>query len=275
MRYKSITVCLDNSAGSSRLLDFSIALAAQNDAHLIGLHLTYAPLILSDPYAVWAPMMLEWEDTAQKKQDQSREKFISEAAKAGVNADFSGYRSTDAREVIAHARASDMAIVAQRNVADSESDLGSNFPENVVLKLGRPVLFIPYAGVLPDKFDTIIVAWNGSREAARAVADALPFLKAAQLVKVLSVSEKSADENDLPDMDIAGYLARHGVNVEIERNDNVHINPADWLLSRAADCDADLLVMGAYGHHRLIELILGGVTKSILRQMTLPVLMSH
>lgn len=275
MSYKSMTVCLDNSAGSSRLLDFSLALAAQNNAHLAGLHLTYDPIILSDPYAVWAPMLLEWEKSAQAKQDEARAAFTLAADKAGVNADFSGYRSTDLQEVVAHARASDLTIVAQRNAADRESDLGSQFPESFVLKLGRPVLFLPYAGVPPKKFDTVIVAWDGGREAARAMADALPFLQQAQQVKVLSISRRSDEDHDLPDVDIAAYLAKHDVRVDLEKNENVHIDPADWLLSRAADCGADLLVMGAYGHHRLTELVLGGVTQSIMRQMTLPVLMSH
>ena len=275
MSYKSMTVCLDNSAGSSRLLEFALTLAAQNNAHLTGLHLTYAPIILSDPYAVWEPMMLEWEESAQTKQEHIREKFISEAAKAGVSADFSGYRSTDLDAVIAHARASDLTIVGQRNQGDNEGDLGNNFPISFVLKLGRPILFFPYNGEVSTKFNTIIVAWDGGREATRAMADAMPFLKLAQQVKVLSISEHSDKDHDLPDIDIAAYLAKHGVKVDIERNENVHIAPAEWLLSRAADSAADLLVMGAYGHNRLTELILGGVTRSVMRKMTLPVLMSH
>lgn len=275
MSYKSMMVCLDNSAGSSRLLEFALTLAAQNNAYLTGLHLTYAPIILSDPYAVWEPMMLEWEESAQTKQEHAREKFISEAAKAGVNADFSAYRSTDLHAVIAHARASDLTIVGQRNQGDSEGDLGNNFPISFVLKLGRPVLFFPYNGEVSTKFNTIIVAWDGGREATRAMADAMPFLKLAQQVKVLSISEHSDKDHDLPDIDIAAYLAKHGVKVDIERNENVHIAPAEWLLSRAADSAADLLVMGAYGHNRLTELILGGVTRSVMRKMTLPVLMSH
>lgn len=275
MSYKSMTVCLDNSAGSSRLLEFALTLAAQNNAHLSALHLTYAPIILSDPYAVWEPMMMEWEESAQTKQEHAREKFISEAAKAGVSADFSAYRSTDLPAVIAHARASDLTIVGQRNQGDSEGDLGNNFPISFVLKLGRPVLFFPYSGAGTTKFNTIIVAWDGGREATRAMADAMPFLKLAQQVKVLSISEHSDEDHDLPDIDIAAYLAKHHVKVEIERNDNVQIAPAEWLLSYAEKSGADLLVMGAYGHNRLTELILGGVTRTIMRQMSLPVLMSH
>lgn len=275
MSYKSMTVCLDNSAGSSRLLEFAITLAAQHNAHLTGLHLTYAPIILSDPYAVWEPMMLEWEESAQTKQAHARENFISEAAKAGVNADFSSYRSTDLSAVIAHARASDLTIVGQHNFGDSEGDLGNNFPISFVLKLGRPVLFFPYNGKASTKFETIIVAWDGGREATRAMADAMPLLKLAQQVKVLSISEHSDEDHDLPDIDIAAYLAKHHVKVEIERNENIQIAAADWLLSSAANSGADLMVMGAYGHNRLTELILGGVTRSVMRQMTLPVLMSH
>lgn len=275
MSYKSMTVCLDNSAGSSRLLEFALTLAAQNNAHLTGLHLTYAPIILSDPYAVWEPMMLEWEESAQTKQEHAREIFISEAAKAGVSADFSAYRSTDLTAVIAHARASDLTIVGQRNQGDNEGDLGNNFPISFVLKLGRPILFFPYNDEVSTKFNTIIVAWDGGREATRAMADAMPFLKLAQQVKVLSISEHSDQDHDLPDIDIAAYLAKHGVKVDIERNENVQIAPAEWLLSRAADSAADLLVMGAYGHNRLTELILGGVTRTVMRKMTLPVLMSH
>lgn len=275
MSYKSMTVCLDNSAGSSRLLEFALTLAAQNNAHLTGLHLTYAPIILSDPYAAWEPTMYEWEESAETKQKLARENFISEAAKAGVNVDFCAYRNTDLRAVIAHARASDLTIVSQRNQADSEGDLGNNFPISFVLKLGRPVLFVPYSGEVSTKFNTIIVAWDGGREAARAMADAMPFLKQARQVKVLSISEHSDEEHDFPDIDIAAYLAKHDVKVDIERNENVHIAPAEWLLARAANHGADLLVMGAYGHNRLTELILGGVTRTIMRKMSLPVLMSH
>ena len=275
MSYKSITVCLDNSAASSRLLDFAITLTAQHDAHLTGLHMTYAPIIFSDPYAVWEPMMMEWEESAQTKQEHVRKTFIAASDKASVNSDFSAYRSTDLHAVIAHARASDLTIVAQRNLGDSDGDMRNNFPISFVLKLGRPVLFFPCTGEVSTTFKTIVIAWDGGREATRAMADAMPFLKLAKQVKVLSISERIDEDHDLPDVDIAAYLSKHNVKVEIERNENVQIAPAEWLLQRAENCGADLLVMGAYGHNRLTELILGGVTRTVMGQMTLPVLMSH
>jgi nucleotide-binding universal stress UspA family protein len=275
MSYKSLTVFLDNSAGSSRRLSFALSLAQQHGAHLHALHLTYSPIIMSDPYAVWAPMLVEWEESAQAKHDKAKLAFLEEAKKAGVAVDWLGFRSDDFRELIAHARASDLIVLGQRNPSDIEGDFGRGFPENMVLKLGRPVIFLPYVGEARSHFDRVIVAWDGGREAARAMADALPILKEAKQVKILSISEHVDDDHDLPDVNIAAYLAMHGVSVEIERNENIAMAPADWLLSRAADMDAQLLVMGAYGHSRITELVFGGVTRAIMSQMTMPVLMSH
>ncbi|MFZ6747975.1 universal stress protein [Undibacterium sp. Ren11W] len=275
MSYKSLTVFLDNSAGSSRRLSFALALAQRFGAHLHALHLTYSPIIMSDPYAVWAPMLVEWEESAQAKHDLAKQAFLDEAKNAGVAVDWLGFRSDDFRELIAYARASDLIVLGQRNPSEVEGDFGRGFPENVVLKLGRPAIFLPYIGDTTCNFERVIVAWDGGREAARAMADALPILKEAKQVKILSISEHVDDDHDLPDVDIAAYLAMHGVSVEIERNENIAMAPAAWLLSRAADMDAQLLVMGAYGHSRLTELVFGGVTRAIMTQMTLPVLMSH
>jgi nucleotide-binding universal stress UspA family protein len=279
MSYKSITVCLDGSATSARALTFAIALAAHNNAHLTGLHLTYLPIIISEPYAMWGPMLTEWEESAQTRQRQAKEQFLAEASKSGINADFAGYRNDDLQEVIAHARASDLTIMTQKNasgsVVGSDDAITAHLIESMVLNLGRPVLLLPQSGYLPQKFDTIIVAWDGGREATRAVADAMPFLKSARVVKVLSVSEEIDDEHDLPDVDIATYLAKHDIKVDIERKESVHRAPAEWLLSRASEGKADLMVMGAYGHNRFAELVLGGVTRSVMRHMHLPVLMSH
>lgn len=275
MSYKSMTVFLDNSAASSSRLDFALALAAQHDAHLTGLHLSYSPHFYYDPYAQWAPVMVEWEAGAQKKRDLAKENFRTVARKSGVNFDWVDYQSTEFKQVVAQARASDLSILSQSNPSDLETDLGEDFPERFVFKLGRPVLFLPHSGVFPKTFGRIVLAWDGGREAARAMADAMPLLKQAQLVTVLTVLEKVDKENDLPDIDIAAYLAKHDVLVDVDRNEDIEVAPADWLLYRAADLKADLIVMGAYGHSRFTELVLGGTTRAMLKKMTLPVLMSH
>lgn len=275
MSYKSMTVCLDNSAGSSRRLDFALALAARHGAQLLGLHLTYAPVIVYDPYAEMGQLLVEWEESIKKKQDYAKEQFYAAAQKAGINYNWAAYRSSDLNRVIAHARASDLTIIGQRDPKDGEANLGNSFHEILILKLGRPVLILPNTSKLPENFAHVIVAWDGGREAARAMADAMPFLKQARLVRVLTIKERIEHNKDLPDIDIASYLAKHDIRVEIERVEKNDIAPADWLLSRVTELGADLLVMGAYGHNRLTELLLGGVTRSVMRQMTIPVLMSH
>lgn len=275
MSYRSMTVCFDNSANFTRLLDFSLSLAARHHAHLTGVHISPASAIVSDPYVVWAPMMVEWEEAAKERQLQARATFENGASKADVQSDFFVCRSTDLHEVIARARASDLIIAGQAKAESKEDDYGSLLPESLVIKLGRPILFLPQNSEIRKNFDTVIVAWDGGREAARAVADALPFLMRAKLVKVLSVARRSLVGQELPDVDIANYLARHDVRVDVARDENIHITTQDCLLSQAKECRADLLVMGAYGHNRFSEIVFGGVTHAIMREMSLPVLMSH
>ncbi len=137
----------------------------------------------------------------------------------------------------------------------------------------RPVIALPFAGEFKTLGRRVLVAWNGSREAARATHDALPFLTQADKVMVLSVN--ATGEEHIPGADISTHLARHGVGVEIHNRVQGNIGVGDAILNAASDYGADLLVIGAYGHSRLRELVLGGVTRHLLRHMTVPVLMSH
>lgn len=275
MTYNSIVVCLDNNTGASRIMEFSIDLAARHSAHLTALHITYGPLVPFDPFGQAAQLIVEWEETVRERQKIAESQFMEAAKRAGINFDWVGYRSSDRNEIIARARASDLTIFRQRDPDDFLEELSQGFQDAFVLKLGRPVLLIPFAGGMPKAFDKIVVAWDGGREAMRALTDALPFLQQAKKVIVLTVAEKKDAEHDLPDVDVAAYLARHDVKVIVERDERPDGDPEQWLLTRVADFKADLLVMGAYGHNRLSEQILGGVTRSILRKAFLPVLMSH
>lgn len=139
------------------------------------------------------------------------------------------------------------------------------------------MLIVPYAGRFDNVGRRIVIAWSSTREAARAVSDAMPFLESADLVNVLTIDPREGPDGhgELPGADIAVHLARHGVKAQIERTVSAGLPVGEVLLSRIADLGADLLVMGAYGHSRVRELLLGGATRSVLRSMTLPVLMSH
>jgi nucleotide-binding universal stress UspA family protein len=151
-----------------------------------------------------------------------------------------------------------------------------DFPERLALESGRPVLVVPYVGTYPDMGRNVVVAWKPGREAARAVFDALPILEAAETVTILEIKHKGEATDALaPDTTIAAALGRHGIKPVVRSSVAVDISVGDEILSRLADFGADLLVMGAYGHSRMRELVFGGATRHIARHMTVPTLFSH
>lgn len=161
-----------------------------------------------------------------------------------------------------YARYADLTVMGQ---GDAVTDM--------VMSVGRPILVVPHHGSFLGVGRHPLVAWNASREATRAVFDALPILRRAGLVTLMTLDAE--DDDRVPGADISLALARHGVRVEVVHSTVGGIDPGNALLSRAADCGADLLVMGAYGHSPLREKVLGGATRHILDHMTVPVLLSH
>lgn len=176
------------------------------------------------------------------------------------------------------ARLADLVIAGQSDPNDPETYIDDQFAENLVLSAGRPVLFWPYTGEFPSIGERVIVAWDGGREATRAVHDAIPFLEHAKRTTVVAVVDGASEAatTRIPAADAALMLARHArdVNVlDIDSGDGSSVG--DTLLSRAYETGSDLLVMGAYGHSHWRELVMGGATRTVLASMTLPVLMSH
>lgn len=147
--------------------------------------------------------------------------------------------------------------------------------ESTLFESGRPVIIVPYIQKAPIKLDRIMVCWDGSRSAARAIADAMPFLEHAKNVEVVVVTNERGKRDEIEGADIGQHLARHGLKVEVTHITHGDLDVADALLSHSMDASADFMVMGGYGHSRLREFVLGGVTRTILRTMTLPTLMSH
>jgi nucleotide-binding universal stress UspA family protein len=174
--------------------------------------------------------------------------------------------------VALHARYADLTVIAQSappNIPNGEAGLA----HDLVLQAGRPVLVIPFAGAQRPVGERVVIAWNGSREAARAVGDAMPILERAASVDVLSVQPEGI--GDLPGADITHHLARHGIKATAKRSVANLIEAGDVLLNFVADTGADLIVMGAYGHSRMREIVLGGVTREVLDHLTVPALLSH
>lgn len=175
-----------------------------------------------------------------------------------------------------HARYSDLLVMPQSDPDYLGFD-GDSLVQDVVLDVGRPILIAPYSGAGPDCGEKVVVAWDASREATRAVSDALPILERAREVVILVIEPKKSDSahGAEPGADIARYLAQHGCQVRVEVVAKTKVGVGDEILNSLTDLSADLLVMGAYGHSRLRELVLGGATRTILTSMTRPVLMAH
>jgi nucleotide-binding universal stress UspA family protein len=180
--------------------------------------------------------------------------------------------------IIAESRAADLVIVSQATDG-SDPPMLTDVPQRLALESGRPVLVVPTAWKGTAFGERVSIAWNNSREAARAVFDSLPLLKRASSIKIITAGEDRDDDDGVPRLtaaDIAASLDRHGLKTEIDPLGAADTGTAGAsLLARAAANRSDLLVMGAYGHSRMREFILGGATRHVLKNMTMPVLMSH
>ncbi|WP_254453648.1 universal stress protein [Siccirubricoccus sp. G192] len=186
-----------------------------------------------------------------------------------------------AEQVTLHARCADLLVVGQED-PDGGPPFAGPVLERALFSSGRPVLVVPHAGRFETVGRRVLLGWNASREAARAANDALPLMADAEVVTVLAVNFRrdqdgygDAAESAEPGSDIALHFARHGLKAEVQHAVAPGLDAGDMLLNQAADLSADLLVVGAYGHSRFREMVLGGVTRTLLRQMTVPVLMSH
>src|SRR6516225_10895576 len=280
MSYKDLLVVLDSEASARGRIDVATALAERFAAHIVGLYLLPIP---AGPrhFGYYDPALLDpffqLQERAREAADQQHEVFEHATSVCGLSAEWRVIAEGPDADAALHARYVDLTILGQLDPDLGEADMIRPRPEHVTLASGRPILVVPYAGHFETVGRRILIGWNATREATRAVNDAMPMLTAADLVTVLTIDAREGPDahGELPGADISLHLARHGVKATIERTVSAGIPAGDVLLSRAADLGADLLVIGAYGHSRVRELLLGGATRSILRSMTLPVLMSH
>ena len=278
MSYKTVLVHCDDSRGVGARLAVAAEVAQRFDSRLVGLHARepFEAVSYVDGGMGLGPLMKAYEagrDAAEKTARDAYEKAIkgrSFASEWRVAEAF----SDDALAV--NARYADLLVVGQADPEDAASGR-SDLPEAMAFATGRPVLVVPKIGALAPVGKTVMVCWNASRESARAVTDALPFLRAAEKVIVLVIDPEvsAAAHGQEPGADVALWVARHGVNVTVQRDVAADSKVGETILSRAADCDAGLIVMGIYGHSRLREFILGGASRTLLESMTVPVLMSH
>ena len=276
MVFKNLLVHIDDGKACADRIQAAIMLAQAHEAHLTGLYVA-AELTLpgSIDSEIPAQFLAVLADQLAERTEAAKARFIEVVERAGFSADCrtAQCHGTGIAEVIGlHARYTDLVVLGQ---PDENRELENHIAEDVVLSSGRPALVVPYIGAGKTMGERVMIAWDAGREAARAVHDALPVLERAKSVVVLVINPRRGNHGAEPGADIALHLARHGIKVQAQNTEVKDLSVADALLSRLADQGIDLLVMGAYGHSRLRELVLGGVTRQLFQQMTVPVLMSH
>jgi Universal stress protein UspA and related nucleotide-binding proteins len=257
-------------------IELAFQLAIRFSAKLTGIYLMTTGVPAAIAAAEVPPSFyVELEKRVEEDAETARRRYLDRAAQANVTSAWCCERG-GIDSMLRLARYMDVTVVGQ---IDPEAADGSALvlPEDIALGSGRPVLAVPYIGAPADTGSRIVIAWNASREAARAVADALPFLQQAEVVSVVSIDERrgESEERSRSAADLCGYLEDHGVVAKPQLLYADTLSAADALLSYIADVGANLLVMGCYGHTRLREFVLGGMTRDILRHMTVPVLLSH
>jgi nucleotide-binding universal stress UspA family protein len=306
---KDILVVLDANAQSGPRLALAISLAERFGAGLAGLcpHALLtapepeeAPRPYPSPFglqgvadvatASTAPLVVAGSRPNNRAELAERigEAFREALAEASLRGSFETEIGAPAAAVVRRARAADLVVLGQPDPDDPLASAARSMIEDTLLLGGRPVLVVPYAGQFPAVGNNVLIGWSETREAARAAHDALALLAPGAKMTLLSVHRGALTPpgTELPAAEAARHFARHGIEVKpaeaiaeglsaptyVVRPD---VTEADALLNYASDTGADLLVVGGYGHSRARELVLGGVTRSLLHTMTLPVLMSH
>jgi nucleotide-binding universal stress UspA family protein len=278
MSYKTILVYLNDKRRAEAILEPAVRLASRHNSHLIGMHV-FAGVPAPPVRLPYGSDLVKAMAAAQKKETEeiaaifarmtANQTFVAEwRAEKGPHVDPTAV-------VMEHSRSADLIIAGQTD-PDWEASPLQDVAEHLALGSGRPVLVVPYIGRYPEIGRNVVIAWKAGRESARAVFDALPILRQAEQVQILEIEEGRPHRNGVaPDNSIAVALARHGIKPTVRTSVAGDISIGDEILSRLADMSADLLVMGAYGHSRMRELVFGGVTRHIARHMTVPTFFSH
>lgn len=280
MAYKTILAYFSAEDRAAALIGVATAMARRHGAHVIGLYVVPAPRVMPAVGMHIPPEVID-NQRIYFRDEATRIEALFEAAlgKEDLVREWRTVEAHDpvtARVVVEHARMCDLVVTGQPDYDADSADM-QNLPADLLMQAGRPILMVPNVGRYETLGQTVFVAWNGEREAARAVFDALPVLTRAKQVRLHWINPPNASHvhSAVPGAELAATLARHGVPVEAGHSVSDDISVGDEILSRLSDQGCDLLVMGGYGHSRFSEMVFGGATRHILRHMTVPVLMSH
>jgi len=274
MSCKDILVVVDGSEAGDRAAASAAHLAAEHGAHLTGLYLGYNPMTSFAESQIPPDLLRRHQDNLAQAEKAARTAFEAQCRETGVRNEWRAVREALLSALLLSTRYVD--LVAMSGTASSSADVVAHrYADSAVMAAGRPVLLFPDDYRWKDGFRCVMLAWDGSREATRALHDAMPFLARAGKVVVMEVTGRHESEMREPASDIARHLARHDVKVESAHAVKSDLAVGEQLLNSSVDHDADLLVAGAFGHSRLREYALGGVTRHLMTHLTIPMLFSH
>jgi len=274
---KNIVVNLTIGVERDAAAHYAVSLAGIFNAHLVGIAFAYDPAARANLIAGIPAELIDAQRAASRNLAKEAVAFFEASAKqTGVMTESRiidvapGNVGNTFGQI---SRSFDLSVIrqAEPNKAAQEVPI----IEGALFESGRPVIVVPYIQTQGAKFNRVMVGWDGSRTAARAIGDAMPVLERAKMIEVFTVVAGTTKNAEFPGIDIGQHLSRHGLNVEVKRIAAESINVPEAILSHAADISADFMVMGGYGHSRLREYVLGGATRGILASMTLPTLMSN
>jgi len=284
MPIRDILVCLDSSAAAEGRLRLAFALARSRKANLTALYVLPEPRITAPPIglgpvppsaAAWTPPVAG-SAREPERADEAETLFRRGLRSAALDGEWYLLDERDLVGFVEFANTVDLVILGQQPPG-APSDSGAPAPDSIITEVGRPVLIVPDAGSFETAGRRALIAWDGSREAARALNDALPLIESAEAVTVLHIGMGETQlERARPVLDrVVRHLQRHAVKAIGEETPRGNVAISDLLLSRAANLGTHVIIASAYHHSPLREALLGGVSRDLLRHMTVPVLMAH
>jgi nucleotide-binding universal stress UspA family protein len=274
---KDIVVNLTGSSPQEFAADYAISLAQLFDAHIAGIGFIYEPVIPGSLMGGIPTDLIEAQREENSKAARAATgRFEAAAARAGVSTEVRILDASVAGAADLFGRAArrfDLAVVGQARPREGASE--ELLIEGALFESGRPVVVVPHVQTQGVTLERVLVCWDGSRPATRAIADGMPFLRRAKAIDIVAVSGERGKGSELVGTNMARHLTRHGLAVELKRVSAGDVDVPSAIASYAAEIGADFMIMGGYGHSRLREFILGGVTRTVLSSSTIPVLMSH
>lgn len=277
MGYKTILVHCDATRGAAGRIRIAVDVARQHGAYLIGLHVRQpfqAPMF-TDASAAMDALYASYEETYRADEAAASAIFQDLAGGAGGSSEWRTVSGMADECLIEAGRYADLIVLGQYDPEALPATTSSDLVERVAMATERPTLIVPHIGVTKPPGGNIMICWNDSREAVRATTAALPILKAAVKVTLLMIDPQKTSAAGEPGTDIAQWLSRHGVKAVLQHDSTEGSDVGGVILSRAADRDIDLIVMGIYGHSRVREMVLGGASRTLLASMTVPLLVAH